>query len=136
MHTRPYEKLIVWKEAHSLCLWIYKLTKQLPSDERFRLVNQMCKCAYSVPMNIAEGGSKQSKKEREHFYEIAACSLEELHYQCFLGKNLKYISQEDYVKADDHIQRISYLLTKLRLALKPTSVTSVTSVTSAPSVTS
>ena len=55
MHVRPYEKLIVWQEAHKLCLRALDLTGKFPKDERFRLVHQMCKSAYSVPMNIAEG---------------------------------------------------------------------------------
>lgn len=116
MHVRPYQKLIVWQEAHRLCLWIYRLTTSFPKDERYRLVNQMCKSAYSVPTNIAEGGSKKSEKEREHFYEISACSLEELHYQSRLVYDLGYINQQQFFQADDHIQRVSYLIMRLRKA--------------------
>ena len=117
MHIRPYEKLIVWQEAHALCLWIYKLTPKFPKDERFRLVTQMCKSSYSVPTNIAEGSGKKSIKEREHFYEIASCSLEELHYQSRLVRDLGYINDEEFRQADDHIQRVSYLLMRLRKSL-------------------
>jgi four helix bundle protein len=113
-HERPYEKLIAWKEAHALCLMIYDLTKSFPSDERFRLVNQMCRSAYGVPMNISEGNMKRSEKEKAHFFEIGIGSLEELHYQCKLAKDLKYINEEKFSEIDDHIQRTSYLLTKLR----------------------
>lgn len=117
MHIRPYQKLIVWQEAHKLCSWTYKETAVFPKDERFRLVNQICKSAYSVPMNIAEGAGKRSPKERERFYETAACSLEELHYQLFLALDLTYINKEIFEKADKQIQRVSYLLMKLRKSL-------------------
>ncbi len=117
MHIRPYQKLIVWQEAHALCIWIYTISKLFPSDEKFRLVHQLCKSAYSVPMNIAEGSGKSSAKERAHFYEIASCSLEELHYQSFLAKSLSLITESDFQKTDEHIQRTSYLLTKLRQSL-------------------
>lgn len=119
MHVRPYQKLIVWQEAHTLCLWIYKITREFPTDERFRLISQICRSAYSVPMNIAEGSGKASSKERERFYETASCSLEELHYQCLLSKDLMYIDGKIFEKADDSIKRISYLLTKLRQSLRP-----------------
>lgn len=119
MHVRPYQKLIVWQEAHALCLRIYSITREFPTDERFRLVSQICRSAYSVPMNIAEGSGKASQKERERFYETASCSLEELHYQCLLSKDLMYIKEEIFLQVDDAIKRISYLLTKLRQSLRP-----------------
>ncbi|MDD5025995.1 MAG: four helix bundle protein [Candidatus Peribacteraceae bacterium] len=116
-HERPYEKLVVWKEAHLLCLQIYELTKKLPADERFRLVSQLCRAAYSVPMNIAEGNMKHSKREKYHFMETAIGSLEELHYQCRLVHDLHYISFEDFSSIDQHIHRVSFLLTRLSSSL-------------------
>ncbi len=117
MHTRPYEKLIVWQEAHRLCLAAYAMTAKFPSDERYRLINQVCKSAYSVPMNIAEGSGKSSISERRHYYEIASCSLEELHYQTRLALDLKYITREKFLAIEKHIHRVSYLLTQLRKSL-------------------
>ncbi len=84
-------------------------------------------------MNVAEGNSKRSRKDKAHFYETALGSLEELHYQCLLSKDLGYISMQDFSNIDDHIQRVSYLLTKLRSVFLSPSVASVTSVTSVPS---
>jgi len=117
-HVRPYQKLIVWKEAHALCLFTYATMKSFPSDERFRLVDQMCRSSSSVPTNIAEGSVRNSTKERAQFYQIATTSLEELHYQFFLARDLGYISAEQYSTADDHVQRVSYLLTKLKQSLR------------------
>lgn len=114
MFTRQYQKLIAWQEAHRLCLRVYRITLALPKDERFRLVDQMCRSAYSVPMNIAEGCNKKSIKERKHFYEISACSLEELHYQIFLSQDLEYLSEEICKEAQNHVGRTSYLLNRLR----------------------
>ena len=127
MHIRPYEKLIAWQEAHRLCLSVYKKTAQFPSNERYQLVSQMRRASYSVPMNIAEGNMKKSKKEKSHFFEIAAASLEELHYQFVLSKDLKIIDQTLFMKADDQIQRTSYLLSKLRSSLFRSSDSSVSS---------
>lgn len=118
MHERPYEKLVVWQEAYKLCLFIYKVSKAFPADERFGVTNQMRRAAYSVPMNIAEGNEKRSKKEKEHFLEIAHASLEELHCVSRLSCDLKYLHTQDFQKIDDYIQRISYLLIKLRSAIR------------------
>jgi len=49
-----YEELSVWEESHKLALKIYKLTKDFPKDERFRLVDQICRAAASVPTNIKD----------------------------------------------------------------------------------
>lgn len=68
-------------------------------------------------MNIAEGSGKKSHKERERFYETASCSLEELFCQCLFARDLKYISKEEFEIANDHIQRVSFLLMKLRSTL-------------------
>jgi len=112
-HTRPYEKLIVWQEAHELCLFIYRVSKSFPSDEKYGLVSQMRRSSASVPTNIAEGNSKRSKKDKAHFFETAACSLEELHYQCRLSHDLTYLSDTDFDEAKQRIQRTGYLLNKL-----------------------
>ena len=118
MVQRTYQQLIAWQEAHKLCLSVYGITKKFPVDERYRLVNQMCKSAYSVPMNIAEGNAKRSFKEKARFFEIALGSLEELHYQYFLCRDLGYLSQKDFSDAESQIIRVSYLLTKLRAAFQ------------------
>jgi four helix bundle protein len=117
MRQRPYEKLIVWKEAHLLCVRIYGATASFPSEERFGLTNQMRRSSYSVPMNIAEGNARRSKKDMARFIAIAIGSLKELHYQCCLACDLQYFSQVMLVQMDDHIQRIGYLLQKLRSSL-------------------
>ena len=118
IHYQPYQKLIVWKEAHVLCRNIYQLTLQFPSYEKFALANQMRKSSYSVPTNIAEGTGKKSLKERDHFFEHSSCSLEELHYQCYLAKDLSYITEQEFTEVEGKIRQVSYLLMRLRNSLK------------------
>jgi len=117
MHIRPYQKLVVWQEAHTLCLLIYRLTKNFPTCERFRLVDQMCRSSSSISTNIAEGSVMNTKKHRFHFYSIASASLEELHYQCLLSKDIQYISDSEFIALDKQIQRTSFLLMKIKESL-------------------
>lgn len=118
MHQRPHEKLIAWQESYKLCLSVYKLTLSYPYNERFGLTSQIRRASYSVPMNIAEGNSKRTKKEKSHFLDIALASLEELHCQLQLSKDLDYIKKSDFELHDGHVNRVSYLITKLRLSLQ------------------
>jgi len=38
---KSFTDLDTWKEAHSLVLMIYEITKNFPKEEKFGLVNQM-----------------------------------------------------------------------------------------------
>lgn len=114
MHQRPYEKLIVWQEAHALCLWIYKRTQTFPENERFGVISQMRRASSSIPTNIAEGNGRHTIKDKSHFFVIAHASLEELHYHLRLAKDLEYLSDQEFLEVTDRIHRTSYLLTKLR----------------------
>lgn len=114
MTERPYQKLIVWKEADALCLFAYEVTKSFPPEEKFALAQQMRRSAYGVPMCIVEGNARQTAKDKKNFLAMSLASLEELHYQFSLSLRLKYIDQLIFNKADDHIMRTSFLLRKLR----------------------
>jgi four helix bundle protein len=117
MRERPYEKLIVWQEAHELCKWIYATTKQFPHDERFAMVSQMRRSSYGIPMNLAEGNGRRSLKERSRFIDIAIGSLEELHYQCLLAHELLYLKDGQREEVDAKIQKVGFLLMRLRQSL-------------------
>src|SRR5262245_21217027 len=67
--------LDVWKIAHNLTLKLYEMTKNFPSEERFRLTDQICRAASSVPTNIAEGKGRASLREYLQFLSIARGSV-------------------------------------------------------------
>ncbi|MBP9774053.1 MAG: four helix bundle protein [Candidatus Peribacteraceae bacterium] len=117
MHQRLYEKLIVWQEAHKLCLRVYAITANFPSHEKFGLVSQMRRSGYSVPTNIAEGNSRRTPRDKQNFLTIATSSLEELHYQSILTRDLGYISQIEFDELNDRSKRVGYLLHNLYLSL-------------------
>jgi four helix bundle protein len=75
-----YRDLKVWQKAHELTLDIYQLTKEFPDEEKFGLISQMRRAAYSVPSNIVEGKSRSSQKEFKFFLTIARGSIDELNY--------------------------------------------------------
>jgi len=71
-----FEKLKVWQEAMNLAKMVYNLSKELPKDERFSLVDQLKRAVTSVALNIAEG-SGNNKKVFISFLNIAKRSLYE-----------------------------------------------------------
>jgi len=98
MIENKFEKLDVWKEAHKLVVDIYKITKGFPVEEKFRLIDQICRSASSVAANIVEGNSRQYKTEYLQFLYMSKGSLEETKYHLLLAKDLGYISASDYEK--------------------------------------
>lgn len=50
--------LDVWKASHEFTLKVYKSTLDYPNYERYGLISQLRRAAYSIPANIAEGNGK------------------------------------------------------------------------------
>jgi four helix bundle protein len=53
------------------------------------------RAAYSVPANIGEGASRESKKDYLHFLYIARGSLSETQYFIHLACRLGYLSSDE-----------------------------------------
>ena len=118
MSDRPYQNLVAWKEAYTLSLWVYSVTSKFPSEERHGLTQQMRRSASSVPINIAEGNTKESLKNRARYFEIALSSLNELHCEMLLSRDLHYLTPEEFARGADHLHRVSFLLTRLLQAVR------------------
>ena len=96
-----FRDLNIWKNGLLIAREVYLLTKKLPKEETFGLSSQMRRAAISVPSNIAEGRSRNSRKDFAQFLHIALGSLAELETQLFLTDDL----YQD-IKVDDVIRMI------------------------------
>ncbi len=105
-----YIKLDVWVETRKLANLIYDATKVFPKEEIFGLVNQMRRCAISVPSNIAEGCGRQTAKDTINFLHISRGSLYELETQCYLALDQKYIDENNCTIILNQIQTSKKLL--------------------------
>jgi len=87
---RNYKTIGAWQRADELTITIYAKTKTFPGEEIFGLTHQRRKASYSVASNIAEGASRESKREYLHFLYIARGSLAETEY--FLNLNISSVT--------------------------------------------
>ena len=83
-----FRELNIWKKSMSLVFETYKLTRELPSIEKFALVSQVNRAVVSIPSNIAEGTSRSTSKDLSRFLNIALGSSYELETQLILVSNL------------------------------------------------
>ena len=60
--TYSFERIIAWQKAHTFVLYVYEVTKQFPSDEKFGLTSQFRRAAVSIEANIAEGYKKLGRQ--------------------------------------------------------------------------
>jgi len=110
---KTVEDLDVFKLSHRLALKIYEITNNFPDHEKFGLISQMRRSAYSIPMNLLEGSHRLTTKEYRQFVGIARGSAGEMKYQLLLARDLKYVSNERYLNLIEKYERVSQMLTRL-----------------------
>jgi len=110
---KPHKKLNVWKKSMELVLMVYKVTKKFPDEEKFSLTFQIRRSSISVPSNIAEGATRNTKKDFNNFLNIAQSSLSELDTQMELSKNIGYIGKKTYNEIDSIMENVDKMLSGL-----------------------
>ena len=105
-----FKDLLVWQKAMDFANAVIDLTEQLDSDRKhYRLVEQLEAAAASVPMNIAEGKGRYSRKEFIHFLMIARGSLFETMTLLEIFQRRKWIETDFF----DEIQNLSNEIGKM-----------------------
>lgn len=107
---QSFRDLKVWQKAHELVLSIYRMSVKFPPEERYGLVSQMRRAVISVAANIVEGFRRISAKESLRFYDIANASLEEVRYEVQISFDLRYITKEEFLLANEKLEEVSKML--------------------------
>jgi len=113
VNKSKFENLEAWKAAHKLAIMVYKVTKKFPTDEKFRLIDQLCRASSSVAANLAEGSARAYRKEYAQFAYQAKGSLEEAKYHLLLSKDLGYLKDSDYQVLQEQANLAGKLLSGL-----------------------
>ena len=114
MKVYSFEKLECWQQARKLSVWTYFATKNFPAEEKFGMVSQMRRAAISVASNLAEGSSRKTAKDKNHFSTMAYSSAVELLNELIIANDLKLITNESYMKGREKIEYQTFLIAKLR----------------------
>lgn len=91
----PFEKLEIWQLSLKFSIYIKKLIKTFPMEEKYGLVDQMRRSATSVCSNIAEGSVRKKPNDKARFIEIAYGSLMEVMSQSIESKEIGHLSDEN-----------------------------------------
>lgn len=103
-----------YRLAMDLLVRIHKLSKQLPSEERYELVAQMRRASKSIPANIAEGFSKRaSVKEFRQYMRMAMGSANEMETHLRIAGCLGYIQEKDLEELTDGYNHVGRQLNRL-----------------------
>jgi four helix bundle protein len=105
-----HTKLNVFQFSQEFALEAYKVTKKFPTDERFAMISQIRRAALSVHLNLAEGCSRKSQKERNRYFEISRGSLIEVDTAIGIAYKLDYVSLEELQNLGNSIVKTFKLL--------------------------
>ena len=116
--VQSYRDLLVLQKGMTLAKIIYKLTAELPSEEKFGLVSQMRRAAVSVPSNIAEGQARNTSGEFILFISHAEGSLAELDTQLTLAVDLGFLASDKARSCAVLIEELRRMLNGLRRVIR------------------
>jgi four helix bundle protein len=93
-HYQTFEDLEVYQVAREFRKAMYRVTRQLPEEEKFALATQIRRAALSLTNNVAEGHGRFHFLEQIKFMLQARGSLEEL------LDDLNVCTDENYLPAE------------------------------------
>ncbi|MBI5299986.1 MAG: four helix bundle protein [Deltaproteobacteria bacterium] len=89
---RNFKNIQAWILASDLAVQIYTRTSNFSKEERYGLISQMRRAAISTLANIAEGASRQHKKDYLNFLYIARGSLSETEALLEISRRLLFLN--------------------------------------------
>lgn len=98
---KGYKNLVVWQRADELAKEVYMATRSFPKEEIYGITSQLRRAVLSVPINIVEGYSRQSKKELRQFINISLASLAEVEYIIDFSLRIGYLKEKDYERLEE-----------------------------------
>ena len=92
---KSFEELECWKKATALRKRLSILVKTFPSEEKYRLCDQIMRASRSVTANIAEGFGRFHYQENIQFCRQSRGSLYEIIDHLIVARDENYISNDD-----------------------------------------
>ena len=89
-----FTELETWKQARKIRMIVSNMVKYFPSEEKFRLADQLIRCSRSIGNNIAEGYGRFHYQDNIRFCIIARGSLSETLDHIIIAKDENIISED------------------------------------------
>ncbi|MDP9048510.1 MAG: four helix bundle protein [Bacteroidota bacterium] len=89
-----FTELEVWKQSRKIRKWISELVKNFPSEEKYRLADQIIRSSRSIGNNIAEGHGRFHYQDNIRFCIMARGSLSETLDHLIIALDEKIITEE------------------------------------------
>lgn len=113
-----YKDLIIWQKSIEFASKVIDLAENLETTRKqYRLIEQLESVVTSIPMNIAEGKGRYSKKEFSHFLMIARGSLYETLTLLEIFKFRSWITVDDYNNLENQANEIAIKINALYKSL-------------------
>ena len=109
-----YWQLIVWQKAMAMARSVYTLVPRLPREETYAMRSQLTRATVSVPTNIAEGWTRESRAEKAQFLAIAHGSLAEAETLLTLCEQIGWFPAEEVAQPRALMLEVSRVLTTMR----------------------
>jgi four helix bundle protein len=100
---KTFEDLDCWKKITALRRTLAELVKGFPSDEKYKLTDQIKRAARSATSNIAEGYGRFHYQENIQYCRQTRGSLYELIEHLIVAKDEGYISAEEQIRLKGEI---------------------------------
>lgn len=110
MSYQNFEELEVWKKARVQKNEVSELVKSFPSEEKFRLTDQLIRSFRSINTQIAEGHGRRTWPDRLRFCVIARGSLSETLNHLIDAFDATFINEEQLNYFRNKITEVEKLL--------------------------
>ncbi|MCA0231143.1 MAG: four helix bundle protein [Bacteroidetes bacterium] len=107
---RSFRDLKCWKEGVALRKMARPILNRFPTDEKYRLTDQLIRALRSVTNNIAEGFGRYSYQENIQFCRISRGSLTEIQDHFIIALEENYVTMEELQMVDNQTEKCMALI--------------------------
>ncbi len=91
-----FTDLETWKQARKIRLWVSEMVKGFPTEEKYRLADQVIRSSRSIGNNLAEGHGRYYYQDNIRYCIMARGSLSETMDHIIIALDEKIIDQQTY----------------------------------------
>ncbi len=111
MKINSAKELTVYKEAYSLAMEIFEISKDFPVEEKYSLTDQIRRASRSVCSNLREAWSKR-RYEAHFLMKLTDCDGENSETDTWLdfAKDCGYLKENEHYRLSDKCGKVGKML--------------------------